>query len=91
MLIRAISFKPFATAIVVAGALLASASPASLESPERDALRPAASQALSFAIADQGNTALQQIRADSRDSIRHWQLAPLPAPAGEALIVADQI
>jgi hypothetical protein len=91
MLTRTVSLNHFGVALIAGGALLAGSVPASFESSERAALRAQSSEVLSFVIADQGNVALQSIRAESRAAIRQWQLAPLPEPSSDAVVVADQI
>jgi hypothetical protein len=71
--------------LVLAGAL--TSAPAHLRTLDPEAAR-ANREVLSLAIADQGNRALNAIRADSRAAIRSWELPALPA-AGD-VIVADR-
>lgn len=75
-------------AALLAGAVLSPSTPAHLV--DLDAHRQNRA-ALSLVLADQGNRALQSIRAESRASIRSWTLPELPAPAlaGEVLLIAS--
>jgi hypothetical protein len=67
------SLGRYAPAVLLAGAVAAMPTPASLF------VVPSARDAgLSWVIADQGNRALQDIRAESRAAIAAWPLPALP-------------